>query len=296
MHASTQALEYLEGALSVTTDDAQRAELWELAAASAQAAGRLREAEVLVRQAISFHSGRGDRSAVARTTVRLGGILALRYAADESIAVVRGALEDLGSDADLRDDPWLVELLSGLAHAYLLAGRTEDAIEWADRALEGAERIGLPQVVAGALTTKGDALIEDGRTGEGIELLRASLVMSEEQGLIVPALRARNGLAVGLLADDPRAALETAAAGLDVARRFGFGDSVIRLASNWLEAALDVGAWDGALALVAELDRADLPETDRIDLRSVVALVLAWRGDADIRVQVPGSGRGGGGR
>jgi class 3 adenylate cyclase/tetratricopeptide (TPR) repeat protein len=279
MHAPTRAFEYLEGALSVTNDDAQRAELWELAAASAQAAGRLREAEVLVRQAISFHQARGDRSAVARTTVRLGGILALRYAADESIAVVRAALDDLGGDLSLRDDPWLIELLSGLAHAYLLAGRTGDAIEWADQAIVGADRIGLPQVVAGAMTTKGDALIEDGRTVEGIELLRASLAMSTEQGLIVPALRARNGLAVGLLADDPRAALETAAEGLDIARRFGFGDSAIRLASNWLEGALDVGAWDGALDLVAELDRADLPETDRIDLRSVVALVLAWRGD-----------------
>ena len=279
LHAPTQALEYLEGALSLTTDDAQRAALWELAAASAQAAGRLREAEELVRQAIAFHSARGDRSAMARTTVRLGGILALRYAADESIAVVRSAVEDLGSDASLRDDPWLIELLSGLAHAYLLAGRTSDAIVWADQAIEGAERVGLPQVVAGGLTTKGDALIEDGRTTEGIELLRASLAMSEEQGLIVPALRARNGLAVGLLADDPRAALETAAAGLDIARRFGFSDSAVRLASNWLEAALDVGAWDRALELVAELDRADLPETDRIDLQSVAALVLAWRGD-----------------
>jgi class 3 adenylate cyclase/tetratricopeptide (TPR) repeat protein len=279
LHAPTQALEYLQGALSVTTDDAQRAQLWELAAASAQAAGRLKEAEGLVRQAIEFQTARGDRSAVARTTVRLGGILALRYEADESIAVVRSALDDLGSDASLRDDPWLVELMSGLAHAYLLAGRTSDAIEWADQAIEGADRVGLQQVVAGALTTKGDALIEDGRTEEGIELLRASLAMSEQQGLIVSALRARNGLAVGLLADDPRAALRIAAAGLDIARRFGFIDSVVRLASNWLEGALDVGEWDGALELVAELDRADLPETDRVDLRSTMALVLAWRGD-----------------
>ena len=280
LHSPEQALEFLEGALSVTADDAERAQLWEQAAVSAQGAARLKEAATYARQAIDWHAAHGNRSAVARTTARLGAILAFDYEAEASIAVVRSAIEELGDDPAMRDDPWLAELRAGLARSYLLAGHTREAVEWADRALDGAERLGLQQVVAGTLATKGAALLEDGRTNEGIGLLRTSLAMAEEHGLVVPALRARNSLAVGLLADDPRAALETAGVGLEVARRFGFRDFAIRLASNWAEAALDVGEWDGILDLVAELHRTDLPLTDRVDFESNEALVLTWRADA----------------
>ena len=103
--------------------------------------------------------------------------------------------------------------------------------------------------------------------------------MADEHGLVVPGLRARNSLAVALLADDPRAAFELAGVGLDVARRLGFRDILVRLASNWVEAALEIGAWDEVLELVAEINRADLPLTDRVDLESIAALILAWRGD-----------------
>ncbi len=279
LHAPEQALEYLEGALSVTADDTERAQLWEQAAVSAQGAARLKEAAVYARQAIDWHAAHGNRPAVARTTARLGAILAVDYEPEASIALVRSAIEELGDDPAMRDDPWLAELRAGLARSYLLAGDTRDAVEWADRALDGAERLGLQQVVAGTLATKGAALLEDGRTTEGIGLLRTSLAMSEEHGLVVPALRARNSLAVGLLADDPRAALQIAGVGLEAARRFGFRDLAIRLASNWAEAALDVGEWDGILDLVAELHRSDLALTDRVDFESVEALVLTWRAD-----------------
>ena len=279
LHSPEQALEFIDGALSITDDDAERAQLWEQAAIAAQAAAHLKEAAAYARQALDWHAARGDRSAVARTTVRLGAILAFGYEAEASIAVVKGAIEELADDPSLRDDPWLAELHAGMARSYLLAGHIREAVDWSDRALADAERLDLQPVVAGALATKGAAFLEEGRTTEGIGLLQASLAMAERHGLVVPALRARNSLAVGLLADDPRAALDTAAVGLEIARRFGFRDLAIRLASSWAEAALDVGDWDGILDLVAELHRADLPVTDRVDFESTAALVRAWRGD-----------------
>ena len=279
LHSPEQAIGFIEGALSITDDEAERAQLWEQAAIAAQAAAHLKEAAAYARQALDWHTAHGDRSAVARTTVRLGAILAFGYEAEASIAVVKGAIEELAGDPALRDDPWLAELYAGMARSYLLAGRIGEAVDWSDRALADAERLGLQPVVAGALASKGAAFLEEGRTTEGIGLLRTSLAMAEQHGLIVPALRARNSLAVGLLADDPRAALDTAAVGLEVARRFGFRDLAIRLASSWAEAALDVGDWDAILDLVAELHRADLPVTDRVDFESTAALVRAWRGD-----------------
>ena len=273
LHAPEQALGFLEGALSVTSDDAERAQLWEQAAIAAQGAARLQEAAVYARQAVDWHAGRGDRSAQARTTARLGGILAVEYETGASIAVVRSAVDELIDDPALHDDPSLVELVADLARGYLLDGRLDEAIEWADRALRDAERLSLATVVAGSLATKGAALLEGGRTAEGIGLLRASLAMSEQHGLVIPALRARNSIAIGLATDDPRAAFEVADVGLATALRLGLGDVAIRLASNWAGVGLEVGEWERVARTAAELDREDLPMPDRIDLGTIGAIV-----------------------
>jgi hypothetical protein len=153
-----------------------------------------------------------------------------------------------------------------------------EAIGWADRALAGADRLRLVPLTADAQAWRA-ALLEERRTTEGVASARGA-AWPRTTALLVSALRARNSLAVGLLADDPRAAFVTADAGLAVARRLGFRDAAIRLASNWAEAALEVGAWDSALEVLAELDDDDLPITDRVDLGGFVALVHAWQGDA----------------
>ncbi|MGZ8527373.1 MAG: adenylate/guanylate cyclase domain-containing protein, partial [Candidatus Limnocylindrales bacterium] len=279
LHSPEQALGFLEGALSVTADDTERAQLWEQAAISAQAAARLTDAAAYARQAADWHAAQGDHPAQARTTARLGSILAVGYETQASIAVIRSALDELIGDPALHDDPSLVELMAGLARGYLLDGGLKAAVEWADRALQDAERLGLPTVVAGALATKGAALLEAGRTAEGIGLLRASLAMSEQHSLVIPALRARNSIAVGLLTDDPRAAFEVADVGLGTALRLGLRDVAIRLASNWAGAGLEIGEWDRVVQTVAELDREDLPVPDQIDLGSIAAIVSTWRGD-----------------
>jgi class 3 adenylate cyclase/tetratricopeptide (TPR) repeat protein len=273
LHSPEQALGFLEGALSVTADDAERAQLWEQAAISAQAVARLKEAAAYARKAVDWHAAQGDHSAQARTTARLGSILAVGYETQASIAVIRSALDELIDDPALHDDPSLVELMAGLAHGYLLDGGFGEAVEWADRALQDAERLGLPTVVAGGLATKGAALLEAGRTAEGIGLLRASLAMSEQHSLVMPALRARNSIAVGLATDDPRAAFDVADVGLGVALRLGLRDVAVRLVSNWAGAGLEVGEWDRVIQTAAELDREELPVPDQIDLGSIVAIL-----------------------
>ena len=279
LHSPEQALGFLEGALTVTADDTERAQLWEQAAICAQAAARLKEAAAYARQAVDWHAARGDHSAQARTTARLGSILAVGYETGESIAVIRSALDELIGDPALHDDPSLVELMAGLARGYLLDGGLSEAIEWSDRALQDAERLALPTVVAGALATKGAALLEAGRTAEGIGLLRASLALAEQHSLVIPALRARNSIAIGLATDDPREAFEIADVGLATALRLGLRDVAIRLASNWASVGLEVGEWDRVVQTVTELDREDLPLPDQIDLGSISAIVSVWRGD-----------------
>ncbi len=294
LHSQEQALAFIEDALTLTVDGAECAGLWERAAVFAQAAVRYREAEDYARRALDWHQAAGDRTGVARLTARLGTILIFGYQSDTSIAVVQGALDELGDDPAMRDDPSIVALQAGLARANLTVGRTREAAEWADRALTAAERLGLEPLVADTLATKGAAFIEGGRTAEGVALLRAALAMSETLGLFVPGLRARNSLAVGLVADDPRGAARIAHEGLQIARRLGFEDLAIRLASTWMVPALDLGEWDAILQTASELDREDLPALDRLDFGGAVGLIRAWRsgspgdpGLAELRAWLP---------
>lgn len=284
LHAPDAALGFLEEALDVATDPAQLAGMQESAADAAQALTRLVEAEAYARSALGWYRERGDRSAMARTATRLGSILVARYDA-AAIDTMRAVVDELGGaatdHADVpADEPAMVALLAGLARACVANGRTAEAIDFADRALAGADRLRLVQLTSDALAAKGAALLEERRTTEGVALLRAALTVAEDHGLVVSALRARNGLAVGLLADDPRAAFATAGVGLATARRFGFQDLAIRLASNWAEAGLEAGEWDAVMAVMRELGDNRLPITDRVDFGGIEALVGTWRGDA----------------
>ncbi len=282
LHAPDTALPFLEEALGVATDPQQVAGIREQAASAAQALARLEMAEAYARSALDWYRERGDRAAMARTATRLGSIQVARYDA-AAIDTMRAVVDELrgepGGAPAPEEEAAVVALLAGLARACVVNGRMAEAIAWADRALGGAERLRLVSLTADALAAKGAALLEERRTTEGVALLRAALTVAEDNGLVVSALRARSSLAVGLLADDPRAAFVMADTGLAVARRLGFRDAAIRLASNWAEAAIEVGEWDAAIDVLAELDDERLPITDRVDFGGIVALVLAWRGD-----------------
>ncbi len=284
LHAHDIALGFRQEALSVSDDPGEIAAIRLEAAGTAQSLARLDEAEAHARAALAWFRERDDRPEIARASSRLGAIQVVRYD-PEAIDTMRGAIRELGLDGTdvdpaLADDPAVVALLAGLARAYVVNGHPAEAIVWADRALASAERLGLTQVTADALAGKGAALIEEGRTTEGVALLRACLTLADEHGLTVAALRARNGLAVGLISDDPRAALEIARAGIDTARRVGFLDLAVRIASNWAEAALEAGRWDDVVTLLGDLERYDLPVMDVVDFGGILALIATWRGDA----------------
>ena len=267
LHSQEQALAFIEDALTLTVDGAECARLWERAAVFAQAAVRYREAEDYARRALDWHQAAGDRTGVAGLTARLGTILIFGYQSDTSIAVVQGALDELGDDPAMRDDPSIVALQAGLARANLTVGRTGEAAEWADRALTGAERLGLEPLVADTLATKGAAFIEGGRTGRGRgppagrprDVRDARAVRARAAGPQQPGDRA--------LRRRPAGAARIAADGLEIARRLGFDDLAIRLASTWIVAALDLGEWDAVLETAAALDREDLPSVRPARLR-----------------------------
>ncbi len=261
---------------------ARRAEVLTRFGAAARDAGRYSEAAEALEEAVTGYRALGDARGIARASTSLGSIEVERYDASAtrtlSDTVAELGVDTAGEDAALADDPAAVELLAQLARAYLVNGHLAEAVACAERALRRAERLHLDQLTADALAVKGSALLEDCRVAEGIELLRASLAVSEEHGRIGSAVLARSSLTLGLMVDDPGEALRVAGEGLETASRVGLRDVAVRVASNWADAALETGAWDRVEEVLPAMDRADMPITDRVDLASIVQLVRVIRG------------------
>jgi DNA-binding NarL/FixJ family response regulator len=67
-----------------------------------------------------------------------------------------------------------------VAEAHMLSERTEEAVEWADRALAMADAVGCPPVRASAMVNKGSALADTPeRHDEGIALLEQAIAEAE---------------------------------------------------------------------------------------------------------------------
>ncbi|MFN8629996.1 MAG: hypothetical protein U0838_06630 [Chloroflexota bacterium] len=283
VHSAEAAVGFLDEALGVATEPGDLAELHLRKARAAQAAGDLNVAAGHAREALERFRALGDRPGLARTAAALGSIQTEQYddaavaTLEQAMAEVRAGPDD--ADGDETADPATVELLAGLARAYIVNGRRADAEAVAERAVRHAERAGLVEFAAEGMAAKGAALLEDCRIPQGSALLWASVELAERHGFIATALRARSSLAVGLLTGDPAEAEAMARGGLATAGRIGLRGLEVRIASNWADAAIETGRWDDLDTVLAPLDSPDLPTVDRVDLLSVGLMVRALRGD-----------------
>jgi hypothetical protein len=159
-----------------------------------------------------------------------------------------------------------------------MIGDYQAGLEWADRALAAARGLGLDATVSDLLVTRGTARFRLGDEEAGLEDLRRAIADAETGGWLITELRARNNLAWLLSGDDPRASIETAQQGFEIARDRGVMDLAITLADVACATALDTGDWDWALETVAELDQRGVSGAFRIDLASLTAIVRALRG------------------
>jgi tetratricopeptide (TPR) repeat protein len=182
--------------------------------------------------------------------------------------------------ADSAADPAVIALGGELARAYFLADQHQRAIEIADPVLAAAEHADLAIVVADTLVTKGSALAFLGRATEGVALIAAGQSVAEGRGFSRVLLRAYGNRAAVEGPRDPRAALESAQAGLEVARRLGFRSLAVILLANLAAPAIRTGEWSRALA---ELDPALADEheaSDRVTLLQGAVTIAALRGEA----------------
>ena len=274
--AYEQAIAYLEQALTVTVDEAERAHLLERIGNAAELLGHFDHAESVLRRAISSHRGRDETSDVARATAQLAKALLSGRRTDEAIALLESGREE---SAPLEGDRGVIEQAAQLARAYMLNDQADKGLVTADGALIKAERLELLPIVADLLVTKGVCLAVMGRVREGVGLLEVGHRLAEAAGLVETSLRAMVNLSGLLPSIDPRAALSLGRSGYESARRLGQRSVASQILSNIAEVALVTGDWDWAMA---ELDDAlwlELDRTDRLAMLGSRLQLEALRGD-----------------
>jgi class 3 adenylate cyclase/tetratricopeptide (TPR) repeat protein len=274
--AHEQAHTFLEQALTVADDPADRAEILERAGESAVAANRNEAAERHLREAIEVRRRLGVRPDVARAIAGLGRSLSSANRSLDAVALLEPAAAEF---ADLASDPSVIALGGQLARAYFLSDDNRRAIAVADAVLEVAERADLASIVADTLVTKGTALAVIGRGTEGLALVTAGQEVAQANGLLITLLRAHINRSSIEPNRDPRAALGVARSGMDLARRLGYRGMGLVLLANAAEDTIRTGDWAWGLA---ELDAAladELEATDRLLLLGAAVSIRALRGE-----------------
>jgi len=274
--ATEDALRVFSSAAELADDPLERARLLERAGDRARAADRLdvseallREAHTLTEQADATHDGARIAAALGLTVWRRGRL-------QEAIDLLEDAFAVLSGDEQDADVATLAAQLGRLHH---FAGDPEQAAARIEVALDIAEELRLPEVVASALNTK--SLIVRDHLYESDALLRQALRIALDNDVVFEALRAYNNLVVLMMStdrDEDVPPLLNEALALAQRRGDRFWEAALlaglaedeRLRGEWdaaLERALDLVAGsprlDSTLASVAgvaariHIDRAD---------------------------------------
>jgi class 3 adenylate cyclase/tetratricopeptide (TPR) repeat protein len=272
LYSHEQALALLEQAESVTIDPTERVALWERMADAARAVARYDLTERLIGQALEWHQQQGDVVAVARDTARLGDVLLRAGSVEKAIERLNSVSRD-GLPA--RE---VGRLASMLGRAYMLHNEFARALVELDQALIAAGEAGDSETVAEALASKGPSIGELGRFDEAVAILHGAIALAESHGHVSSRLRASFNLAGRVIVDDPAAAFRVLREALELSRRLGQRIWFLPLAGFCIGVALDVGEWDWAMDLAAEVFQGDVPPSDRLDIAVWLAYLHAARG------------------
>jgi adenylate cyclase len=200
--------------------------------------GRREQARAQFEAVLSWAGVTGSVLREARMQRKLAGLHWDAGERERSLACLQAGLQLLeGVDTQAQDDAG-----TAIERAYLcqemgrLAFRTGDnqaAIEWAERALQQAERAAVggegdpatrraaAAAISHALNTVGAALARLERPEEAVERIERSVVVAQEAGLLQAACRSYANLGVLYATLDPGRAVTTCQTGLDTARKIG---------------------------------------------------------------------------
>ncbi|HEY5578644.1 MAG TPA: adenylate/guanylate cyclase domain-containing protein, partial [Acidimicrobiia bacterium] len=270
-----QAVGYLEQAMRVSDDPAMLASLSERAALSAVLAGRSDLAETHFREALDHARSRGDVLTELRSSEGLGGVLLMESRVDEAVELLEQAAAVEAPEATRE----VVTLHAQLARAYAFREDGARAVSQIEMALTEAAELGLIDVIADGLVTKGWALALIGREVEALVVTEGAMSFANRHGLSRTDMRARNNVAAFAGWSDPAWTLEIVLPGLEAATRTGDMDDRANLGAKAAWAAFHTGEWDLAQQVIDDLSEGTLSWFGRGQVQSTLAILTAFRGD-----------------
>ena len=280
-----EAVELFDRVLRFTPADAPPAERAVNLAAFAAESAAIDDnvaADEAYRSARSELEGAGDATAAAAL---VGPHVAVRHLLGDDletrVAMLTEALTAIDRAGAPAADPARAALEAGLAAAYMLDRRLDDAIEHGERATSIARELGDDAADINASTTLGATFVFAGRTGEGWSLLEDAVARARALGMEVEAVRGFRMISTSasVLVEYDRAAAWLRD-GLEYARRVELWNHHHYMASHLAHVSWATGDWDLARAL-AEQALADGRGgiTTRITCLHVLGFVALGRGE-----------------
>jgi len=253
--ADFEAQRSFERAAELEEDPLARAELYERAGVMARVGARGDDARRCFELAIALFTDADATHAAARVEARLAEVMWDLGRFEEGIARMDTAFQLLARE---EPDADLAALAAQLGRFMHFAGHRDVPMQRLEVALETAENLMLPEVLAQALTSKAIILTSlYGRWNEGLALLRFALDTALEHDKPSAALRASYNLADQLAQVDRYGeAAATVRDALAQARRVGNRSWELSLLGQ-LYPFLALGEWDEALAMIGLMPHDD---------------------------------------
>jgi class 3 adenylate cyclase/tetratricopeptide (TPR) repeat protein len=239
------------------------------------------EAVAVYEEAIADLRERGDLQGLGATLGRLATVLWNQGETRRANAVLTEAIQLLEREPP---GPELVSAYVRMAGDRVVSGHSREALEWADKAVTLADRLGgLPRIRPRALDARGMARCDLGDFAGGMDDLRSGLALGLELGSGYDTAVLYSNLAEPVwLVEGPDVALALCESGIDFAERRGLSEAAMWLRSWTVGPLLDLGRWKEAVDLADEAIAWDLAHGGdylAIGCRRYVTLVLAWQGD-----------------
>lgn len=256
------ALVYAEQALDLAEPGPERAEILVLAGETAVDAAEHDRAIGYLEEAVTFYEAAADRIGSGRATAFLALSLDRLGRYTEAIARAEDAfraLEAIEPAERSVADTARAQLGWILSWCSSLSGSPASGLEWAEKSLAFADRLGDRELLARALGARATSLFDLGRHREAALLAGCELELALGAGSLRTQSVAKQHESAFVHDDDPRRALVAALEAAELAHRAGVRDLELLNKLNATEKATFAGDWATARALLDELAERRLP-------------------------------------